>query len=108
MHRGSSFPLCVDWLPDGRLLVVDTSTGRLLVAARQTARSRCMPISVRRRTRRPANELVVDGRGNAYVNGGGFDLMAGEPYAPGGRRARDAGRDGPAVAEAWRSPTAWR
>jgi sugar lactone lactonase YvrE len=31
MHRGSSFPLCVDWLPDGRLLVVDTSTARLLV-----------------------------------------------------------------------------
>ena len=28
MHRGSSFPLCVDWLPDGRLLVVDTRTGR--------------------------------------------------------------------------------
>jgi sugar lactone lactonase YvrE len=31
----------------------------------------------------PGNELVVDGRGNAYVNGGGFDLMAGEPFAPG-------------------------
>src|SRR5581483_5804970 len=30
------------------------------------------------------NELVVDGRGNAYVNGGGFDLMAGEPFAPAG------------------------
>jgi sugar lactone lactonase YvrE len=29
------------------------------------------------------NELVVDARGNAYVNGGGFDLMAGEPFAPG-------------------------
>jgi sugar lactone lactonase YvrE len=27
------------------------------------------------------NELVVDGRGNAYVSG--FDLMAGEPFAPG-------------------------
>jgi sugar lactone lactonase YvrE len=26
---------------------------------------------------------VVDGRGNAYVNGGGFDLMAGEAFAPG-------------------------
>jgi sugar lactone lactonase YvrE len=25
----------------------------------------------------------VDGRGNAYVNGGGFDLMAGESFAPG-------------------------
>src|SRR5262249_25139167 len=31
----------------------------------------------------PSNELVVDGRGNAYVNGGGFDLMAGEAFAPG-------------------------
>jgi sugar lactone lactonase YvrE len=29
------------------------------------------------------NELVVEGRGNAYVNGGGFDLMAGEAFAPG-------------------------
>jgi sugar lactone lactonase YvrE len=29
------------------------------------------------------NEIVVDGRGNAYVNGGGFDLLAGEKYAPG-------------------------
>jgi len=25
----------------------------------------------------------VDGRGNAYVNGGGVDLMAGEPFGPG-------------------------
>src|SRR5262249_46785512 len=33
-------------------------------------------------TPRAGNELVVDGRGNAYVNGGGFDLMAGEPFAP--------------------------
>jgi hypothetical protein len=29
------------------------------------------------------NELVVDGRGNAYVNGGGFNMMAGEEFAPG-------------------------
>ena len=27
--------------------------------------------------------MVVDGRGNTYVNGGGFDLMAGEEFAPG-------------------------
>jgi sugar lactone lactonase YvrE len=31
----------------------------------------------------PNNELVVDGRGNAYVNGGGFNMMAGEAFAPG-------------------------
>jgi sugar lactone lactonase YvrE len=29
------------------------------------------------------NEIVVDGRGNAYVNGAGFDLMAGEEPQPG-------------------------
>lgn len=28
-------------------------------------------------------ELVVDGRGSAYLNGGGFNLMAGEESAPG-------------------------
>jgi sugar lactone lactonase YvrE len=29
------------------------------------------------------NEIVADGRGNTYVNGGGFDLMAGEAFKPG-------------------------
>lgn len=31
----------------------------------------------------PWNELVVDGRGNAYLNGSGSDLMAGAEFAPG-------------------------
>src|SRR2546423_10608860 len=30
MHQGSSFPLCVDWLPDARLLVVSARKERLL------------------------------------------------------------------------------
>jgi sugar lactone lactonase YvrE len=29
------------------------------------------------------NEIVADGRGNAYVNNPGFDMMAGAPFAPG-------------------------
>ena len=83
MHRGSSFPLCVDWLPDGRLLVVDTSTARLLVQDADGSLETHADLG--RGSDTPAgNELVVDGRGNAYVNGGGFDMMAGEPYAPGG------------------------
>jgi sugar lactone lactonase YvrE len=83
MHRGSSFPLCVDWLPDGRLLVVDTSTSRLLV--QEANGSLETYADLRQGSDPPAgNELVVNGRGNTYVNGGGFDLMAGEPYAPGG------------------------
>jgi sugar lactone lactonase YvrE len=34
--------------------------------------------------RAPAlNEIVVDGRGRTYVNGAGFDMMAGAEFAPG-------------------------
>ena len=42
------------------------------------------PLDLKTASDPPAiNELVVDGRGNAYVNGGGFDMMAGEAFAPG-------------------------
>ena len=80
--RGPSFPLCVDWLPDGRLLVVSALDGRLL--RREPDGSLVTHADLSRLSDPPAgNELVVDGRGNAYVNGGGFDLMAGEDFAPG-------------------------
>jgi sugar lactone lactonase YvrE len=82
MHRGSSFPLCVDWLPDGRMLVVSAREGLLL--RREPDGSLVTHGDLGSVSDPPAwNELVVDGRGNAYVNGGGFDLMAGEPFAPG-------------------------
>jgi sugar lactone lactonase YvrE len=80
--RASSFPLCVDWLPDGRLLVVSASDGLLL--RREPDGSLVTHGDLNAVSDPPAgNELVVDGRGNAYVNGGGFDLMAGEEFAPG-------------------------
>src|SRR5437764_7181564 len=80
--RAPSFPCCVDWLPDGRLLVVSAGDGLLL---RREQDGTLVTYADLRSLSRPAagNELVVDGRGNAYVNGGGFDLMAGEPFAPG-------------------------
>ena len=80
--RGSSFPLCVDWLPDGRLLVVSAGDGLLL---RREPDGSLVTHADLGAISDPAagNELVVDGRGNAYVNGGGFDLMAGEEFAPG-------------------------
>jgi sugar lactone lactonase YvrE len=80
--EGPSFPMCVDWLPDGRLLIVSARDGQVLrqepdgslvTHADLTALS----------DRPPGNEMVVDGRGNVYVNGGGFDLMAGEEFSPG-------------------------
>jgi len=80
--RGESFPLCVDWLPDGRLLVVSARDGLLL--RREQDGSLVTHGDLKAASDPPAvNELVVDARGNAYVNGGGFDLMAGEPFAPG-------------------------
>src|SRR5262249_50989241 len=82
MLPAPAFPCCVDWLPDGRLLMVSAREGRLL---RQEPDGSLVThgdlVSVS--TPPAGNELVVDGRGNAYVNGGGFDLMAGEPFAPG-------------------------
>jgi sugar lactone lactonase YvrE len=82
MLQAPSFPCCVDWLPDGRLLIVSAREGRLL---RQETDGSLVTHGDLGSVSKPAagNELVVDGRGNAYVNGGGFDLMAGEPFAPG-------------------------
>ena len=82
MLRVESFPCCVDWLPDGRLLVVSPGEGLLL--RREPDGSLVTHGDLGSASSPPAgNELVVDGRGNAYVNGGGFNLMAGEPFAPG-------------------------
>jgi sugar lactone lactonase YvrE len=80
--EGTGFPLCVDWLPDGRLLVVSARDGLLL--RREPDGSLVTHGDLNGGwARPPGNELVVDGRGNAYVNGAGFDLMSGEQFAPG-------------------------
>ena len=83
VHEGTGFPLCVDWLPDGRMLVVSAREGLLL--RREPDGSLVTHGDLRSASEPPVgNELVVDGRGHAYVNGAGFDLMTGEDFAPGG------------------------
>ncbi|HYS52821.1 MAG TPA: SMP-30/gluconolactonase/LRE family protein [Thermoanaerobaculia bacterium] len=79
--RGPSFPLCVDWLPDGRLLIVSSRDGLLL--RREPDRSLVTHADLSGVSDRSWNEMVVDGRGNIYINGAGFDLMAGEKFVPG-------------------------
>jgi sugar lactone lactonase YvrE len=77
----TSIPFCIDWLPDGRLLVVSGREGLLL--RREPDGSLVTHADLSGLSDRAWNEIVVDGRGNAYVNGSGFDFQAGEEFAPG-------------------------
>jgi sugar lactone lactonase YvrE len=80
--RVPSFPFCIDWLPDGRLLIVSARDQALLTMDPDGALVTHTDLT-RLDGRPPGNEIVVDGRGNAYVNGPGFDLMAGGEFVPG-------------------------
>src|SRR5438874_9941186 len=75
-----SFPMCIDFLPDGRLLVVDSAQQRLL--RREPDGSMVTHADLAPVSKKPWNDLVVDAHGNAYVNNIGFDFPGGEP-APG-------------------------
>ena len=67
-------PFCIDWLRDGRMLVVSGRDGLLLRRERDGA-------LVAHATLQAAagmgwNEIVVDSRNNAYINGGaGITLL---------------------------------
>lgn len=75
-----SFPMCIDFLPDGRLLVVDSAQRRLL--RRETDGSLVPHAGLSGVSGKPWNDIVVDDQGNAYVNNIGFDFP-GEEFAPG-------------------------
>lgn len=75
-----SFPSCIDFLRDGRLLLVSAHEGRLL--RREPDGSLVTYADLSRLADYPWNEVVVDGRDNAYVNNTGFDFPGGKP-APG-------------------------
>jgi sugar lactone lactonase YvrE len=76
--RVKSLPLCTAWLPDGRLVIVSSQAGRLL--RREPDGSLIVYADL---METGWNDIVADGRGNAYVNRVGFDLMAGEAFKPG-------------------------
>ncbi|MGW9030596.1 SMP-30/gluconolactonase/LRE family protein [Streptomyces sp. NPDC055722] len=75
-----SFPMCIDFLPDGRLLVVDSAQRRLL--RREPDGSLVQHADLSKVSEKPWNEIVVDDQGNAYINTIGFDFPGGE-FAPG-------------------------
>jgi sugar lactone lactonase YvrE len=74
-------PFSIDWLPDGRLLIV-SGRDRLLLR-REPDGQFATHADLTSVSDRGWNEIVVDGRGNAYIDGGGSDFVAGEEFAPG-------------------------
>lgn len=75
----ASFPLCFDFLPDGRLVLV--SSADRAVFRREPDGSLVRHAELGDATT-PWNDIVIDGRGNAYVNNIGYDFPEGQP-APG-------------------------
>jgi sugar lactone lactonase YvrE len=73
-------PFCIDWLPDGRLLIA--SAGRQAILRQEPDGSLVPHADLSGLSGHAWNEIAVDGRGNAYVNNIGFD-MAGGDFAPG-------------------------
>lgn len=76
----TSFPLCIDFLPDGRLLLVSSASQKVL--RREVDSSLVVHADLALISTKPWNDIAVDARGNAYVNTIGFDLPR-EPAAPG-------------------------
>ncbi len=79
MARVDAFPFSIDWLPDGPMLI---TAGRELLRMEPDG-SLVTHVDLSDLSDYGWNEIVVDGRGNAYVNGPGFDMMAGGDFAPG-------------------------
>jgi sugar lactone lactonase YvrE len=78
-HR--SLPLCFDFLPDGTPLLVSGPQHALLALADDGALSTYADLGAL--SPYGCNDIVIDGRGNAYVNNGNFDFAIGPP--PGAR-----------------------
>lgn len=75
----ATIPFSIDWLPDGRLLAVAGAERRLL---RQEPDGSLVDHADMSALGANLNEIVVDGRGNVYVNGG-TDFYPAEGARPG-------------------------
>jgi sugar lactone lactonase YvrE len=79
MAEVDAFPFSIDWLPAGPMLI---TAGRQLLRMEPDG-SLVTHRDLSHVSDHGLNEIVVDGRGNAYVNSVGFDLMSGEQPKPG-------------------------
>ena len=79
--RVPTIPSGIDFLPDGRLLIVSVGDRRLL--RREPDGALTTHADLVGLADQPWSDMVVDGRGNAYVGNMGFDFPAGAAFAPG-------------------------
>jgi sugar lactone lactonase YvrE len=79
MATVDAFPFSIDWLPDGPMLI--TAGQELLRMEADGSLIRHHDLSDL--SEYGWNEIVIDGRGNTYINNVGFDLMGGEEPKPG-------------------------
>jgi sugar lactone lactonase YvrE len=78
--RVPAMPMGIGWLPDGRLLIVSSRDGLLL---RREAEGPLVPhADLNGLADHAWSDMVVDGRGNAYIGNIGFEFPGGE-FAPG-------------------------
>jgi sugar lactone lactonase YvrE len=79
--RSTSFPFCFDWLPDGTMLVTSTTGLERL----DTDGSLVPHVDMTGLIGHGWNEVVVDPRGNAYVNSPNFDMSQGFDFEIGSK-----------------------
>lgn len=77
MIRHESLPLCFDFLPDGTPLIVSGPQKALLRQSADGSLATYADLSAL--SDYGGNDIVVDGRGNAYVNNVNYDARAGSP-----------------------------
>jgi sugar lactone lactonase YvrE len=78
--RLSDMPMGTGFAPDGRLLVVSVRDGQLLAAEPGAPLADFADLASL--STHPWGDMVVDGRGNAYIGNLGFDFPGGQ-FAPG-------------------------
>jgi sugar lactone lactonase YvrE len=79
--QGPPHPFCIDFLPDGRLLVVSGQAGALL--RQEPGGEMVTHADLSGFSEAYWNDIVVDGRGNVFLNEVGFNLMTGAEPRPG-------------------------
>ena len=88
-----SLPFSIDWLPDGRLLIIERAAR---CCGMEPDGSLVTHAELGDLSEHGWNEIVVDGRGHTYVNNICFDFMAGARVRAGHHRAGDRRRRRPA------------